>query len=362
MVPGARQVALVAAAVLILLVGTAPAAEHPTAIVTPAVETIDELLAALDPWVVSIRVERDADEKGLFDGARQRDARGATPEVVNYFQRPKGLVTGLLVDRDGHVLTTRYNVVGELRSIDVVLASGEVSPARLLGVSLPDDIALLRLETPPEFSDVHDDGPPWAKESARRPGQFVFALGRSPDPSRLTMTRGIVSAIERNAGRALQTDAELNYGNVGGPIVNLDGEIVAIASFVGHTHPQWGVNSGIGFGTRVQSIRRILPRLKKGDAVHWAFLGVKQTPGDAVRDAETKGCLVSDLQEGGAAEAAGLKGGDLILEFDETVLENFADLRRIIYSFNAFDQVVLKVRRGDEVLDVEVTLGEILLK
>jgi len=357
-----RQIALVATAALIFLVGTAPAAEHPTAVVAPAVETIDDLLAALDPWVVSIRVERDADEKGPFDGARQRGARGATPEVVNYFQRPKGLVTGLLVDRDGHILTTRYNVVGKLRSIEVVLASGEVASARLLGVSLPDDIALLRLETPPEFPDVHGDGPPWAEESSRRPGQIVFALGRSPDPSRLTMTRGIVSAIKRNAGRALQTDAELNYGNVGGPIVNLDGDVVAIAAFVGHTHPQWGVNSGIGFGTRVRSIRRILPRLKKGDVVHWAFLGVKQMPGDAARDAETKGCLISDLQEGGAAEAAGLKSGDLILEFDGTALENFADLRRIIYSFNAFDQVVLKVRRGKDVVDVKVTLGEILLQ
>ncbi len=342
----------VVAARAIAVVPVAPA----IAVLPPAPASVGALVDRASRWVVAIQVER---EKDLPPSPFQ--PRRISPEGRSAYQRPAGCVSGILLDGEGNVLTSHYNVAGQIKSLRVTLATGATFPAALVAASPQDDAALLRIERGGASLDVSP--PLWAgpanppgSASGPRAGQIIFALGRSPDPERITVTRGIVSAIGRNGGRALQTDAELNYGNSGGPIVDLDGCIVALAGFVGHTQPQWGLNSGVGFGTTAMTILDVLPRLKAGEnivAFRPAFLGIQ---GDSEKGSVAGTKVVRTVAES-AAEKAGLKPGDLILAFDGTEIYDFDHLRRLIFKRKPDDRVRLRVRRGEEILEIEALLG-----
>ena len=314
--------------------------------------TMAELIDRAEKWVVAIEVEREKDLPSNAPNVKQMPK-----EIQEYYKRPPGWVSGILVDADGHVVTSYYNVAGQVKSLKVMVAGVLVYPAKLIAKSLQDDIALLRIDRPDGEAPIPFSEPLWADASALRGGQIIFAIGRSPDPKKLTTTRGILSATGRNGGRAVQTDAELNYGNVGGPILDLDGRIVAMAAFVGHTYPQWGVNSGVGFGTTGSALLGMLPQLKKGEdfvAFRFPFIGIR---GDRSFVAQA-GAKLDLVQQDSPAAQAGLRVGDLITEFEGAAVENFDHLRRMIFTKKVGDKVKLKLRRGEETIETEVTLAE----
>jgi S1-C subfamily serine protease len=318
-------------------------------------DTVSDLVERASRWVVAIQVDRESDlelpERAVFPGF---GGRRRSPVTEAYRKRPAGYASGVLLD-GGRILTSLYNVAGTLKSIRVTLHDGQSLPARLVARSEGDDIALLQVESP-EGSPPPRSEPLWADASSARAGRMVLALGRSPDPGRVTATRGIISAIGRNGGRAFQTDAELNYGNTGGPIIDLDGRIVGIAAFIGHTQLQWGFNSGVGFGTTAATVEEVLPQLLAGKDVEQPprpVLGVQKDP--EVPDIE--GARVHSVMEGSAAARAGILPGDVITEIEGVTLHSFDHLRRIVYSRKPGEAVKLKVRRGTEVLDVEPRLG-----
>src|SRR5690606_29171203 len=234
---------------------------------------IVEVIDAVAPWVVAIKVERTKD----VDGPRVNNRR-LTREAREYFDRPNEEVTGVLVHPRGEIVTSAYNVAGEISEITVYLPDGSERKARRVAVSELDDLALLALEgDEPAVAEEDWREVPWA-EGQTRTGTFVFAVGRSPDPKHLTVTEGIISASGRNGNRSLQTDAKLNYGNVGGPLVDLEGRIVGITGSVGHIYPQWGLNSGIGLATNAATVRALVEELRKGKDYELpppAFLGVQ---------------------------------------------------------------------------------------
>jgi S1-C subfamily serine protease len=330
---------------LLLLLACAPAsagAEPP--------RTVDELVERAARSLVAVRVERTSDLP-----ASGFQPRRISPEGRSLYERPPGPVSGLLIDAEGHVVTSHYNVAGTLKSIEVITAGGETFPARLLGKSEQDDIALLRIDRGEKalpFAPLE-----WASTEALRVGSFVFALGRSPDPAKVTATRGIVSAARRNGGRAIQTDAELNYGNAGGPVIDLEGRLVAIACFVGHTNPQWGLNSGVGFGTSAATLQAMLPQLKRGEDVRAfepGFLGIQ----GGREILASGGARVDALVPGGAASAAGIVEGDVIAAIDGVTLHDFDHLRRIVFQRRPQEKLKLKVRRGEDTLELDLVLGE----
>ena len=325
--------------------------------------TVDDLVSRAGEWLVAIEVERGGD----LPPPNSQMVKALPPEMQSYYRRPKGWVSGVLVSAEGHVVTSWYNVAGEVQSIRVMLPSGELFPAKLVAKSLPDDIALLRLEGPveerqgPVLTAAHPivaqfREPLWADSSKLRPGQVVLAVGRSPDPGSLTVTRGILSAVRRNGKRAVQTDAELNYGNAGGVLLDLDGRIVAIPTFVGHTNPQWGVNSGVGLATTAESLLSILPHLQRGEdfVLEVPFLGVQDDP-EFTDDA---GAKVRFVAPGSPAAKAGLQAGDVITGFDGKAVDGFYQLRHLIFSRKVGDKVNLKVRRGGDEREIEAVLGE----
>ncbi len=316
---------------------------------------LEPIVAGVSRWAVAIEVKREEEPPGLSRLPVKSRAR-LPQDVVDYFRRPPGPASGLLLDAQGHVLTSFYNVAGVLKSIEVVLPGGDRLPARLAATDRSDDLALLQVIDPPARLEVPPV--PWADPARLRVGRVVIAIGRSPDPASPTATLGILSAIGRNGGRVFQTDAELNYGNVGGPIADLDGSILGLASFVGHTYPMWGLNSGIGFGTRADTIRQVLPRLLAGESIappERPFMGVGPSTAPAPGNA---GARIGQVEPSSAAGKGGVKVDDVIVAFDGEKVDDFTDLRKLINRRRPGDEVTLKVKRESDEIELKVRLGK----
>ncbi len=354
--------AIPALSLALLLGALAPvalSAEPKTASGAP--KTLDDLLTRVAPSVVAIDLEREEDFEGpsvanrrRFRGLPEEDRR----DLEDYFKRPAGPVTGLLLDREGHVLTTNYNVGKKAKDISIVLADGKRVDADLVARDPTDDLALLKTKEPiPEGIEVTPVR--WAPPESFETGRFVLAVGRGPDIVELTATLGIISSSMRSTRRLFQTDAALNYGNVGGPLIDLSGNVVGIAGFVGHRFPQWGLNSGIGFGIRADRIAEVLPQLKRGEDVPSPtipFLGVgpERRPGRDRGEGARVGTVVPDS----GASAGGIEPGDVIIEWDGTAVQDFTQLRFLIFQKNPGDSVDLVVRRDDKPVKLTVKLGE----
>lgn len=291
--------------------------------------------------VVAVEVERDSDPEG-------RTGSGQHGTHADYYNRPKGPTTGTVIDEGGWILTTWFNVSGKVKKITVTAWDGKEYEAELYGFDQARDIALLKID--------RKDLPvlPVAKDVKQ--GDFVVIVGRSPDKAIPTVNHGIVSATMRQKGTALQTDAELNYGNVGGPLVNLKGELVGVTSHIRPREP-WGQSGGVGFATKIAEIQKVLADLKEKKQIVEAkqpFLGVG--PGEG--NAEIEGVEVGQLVPGSPAEKAGLQVGDIIVEFDGAKITQFDELRQKIGEKKAGDEVVVKVKRkkGDGWEDKEFKL------
>lgn len=324
-----------------------------------ASRSLDAVVKGLTPRLVGLVVERKR-ERRLAPTEEQ--LRGLTDDEKKdlraYFRRPAGPASGLLIDGEGHVLTSLYNVAGEIRKIEVRLADGTTSPATVLARDVVDDLALLKLEKPIADSLTL---PPLSWGESFQTGRFVLAIGVSGEPGGTTVTLGIISAPGRNGGRMFQTDAALNYGNAGGPIVDLEGRVMGIAAFIGHFYPYWGMNSGIGFGVRADTIRKVLPVLLDGkDIVLMGrpVLGV-YPPKTTAEESEEKGARIGRVVPDSGSAAAGLEDSDVIVEFGDVIVEDFSHLRQLIMQRKPGETVPIKVRRGDKTLDLRVVLGEV---
>lgn len=299
--------------------------------------------------------------KGKFPKPKDPHGLDARPLSDNqnpaYYQRPSGPSSGVVIDAEGHVLTSWFNVnATKIERIDVTLPDGTKVQATLLGHDESKDIALLKFDpagatfTPIEWS-----------EDQLQVGSFVMALGRAPEPARGTATRGIVSAVDRldhaTNGifeHSIQFDAKTNYGNSGGPVVDLRGRLVGVVTHVRERTP-WGQNSGISFATPNYKIREVLDRLKKGEAIKrpkLPFLGV------AAAEGNTEGVVLGQVVPDTAAAEAGLKAGDTILEINKQKVASWEEFTGHIKKCKVGDAVTLTVKRGDETLTVTATLRE----
>ncbi|OHB74230.1 MAG: hypothetical protein A2Z34_00485 [Planctomycetes bacterium RBG_16_59_8] len=269
-------------------------------------------------------------------------------EAKEFRLRPTAPVSAFLISSDGLALTSYYNVAGELNGIKARLPGGKSAPAKLIGWDESKDIALIRIEGK-DFPL-----PVWAEDRSYRTGDAVYCLGKSPDPLRLTLTEGIVSSTARFLGDCIQLDAKINYGSVGGPVVNARGEVIGIASHVTNV-TDWGQSSGIGFATTWTKIRAVLDELKAGKQLKrppQPFLGVQF-------DQETTdidGVRISEVTKGSAAEKAGIQGGDIVTEINEVEVREPTDLAVEIRKFNVGDKVTLKIERGEKELELTATL------
>jgi S1-C subfamily serine protease len=254
------------------------------------------------------------------------------------------------VESSGTILTTWFNVSGKVRSIKVMLPDGRELDAQILGYNGTYDLAALKVEA---------EGLPTLKKTRLedlKTGQQLVALGRAPDGKGLTVNPGIVSAASRLAGKGIQIDSKLNYGNVGGPVVDLEGRLVAVSCKVDVKFASvYGQNSGVGFAITHDRFSNILADLKAGKNEAEArrpFLGIQYD-----QKSTKAGVELESVQAGGAAEKAGIKAHDVIVEFDGRKIGVFDDLRESILRKSPGDKVKVKVLRGEDEMEFECTLG-----
>ncbi|HLG42909.1 MAG TPA: trypsin-like peptidase domain-containing protein [Planctomycetota bacterium] len=293
--------------------------------------------AKVSPSVVAILVERSRDPEGV-------GPRGARADIAEFQNRPKGPCTGTIVSADGLIATSAFNISGEIKSISVTVAGFEKPfEGKLLGFDKEKDIALLKIEAPRELP-VLERG----DLAAVKVGNFAFLVGRAPDPASATINFGIVSALHRFGGGHLQYDAELNYGNVGGPLVDLRGRLIGIATHIRPRTP-WGQSGGVGFALKMTEFEKLLPQLKTGGkkertVQRRASLGIVMAAGPK----NMKGVMVSDLMPDSPAAKAGLKVGDVITEVESTTIEKAEDLNKALERRRPGDSVRVKALRAND--------------
>jgi serine protease Do len=274
-------------------------------------------------------------------------------------QQRQGVGSGFIIDSNGTILTN-YHVVGEAQKISVTLSDGKSYDAKVIGKDQKTDIAVIKIDADREVPAVT-----LGNSDHLEVGEWVVAIG-NPFGLDHTVTSGIVSAKGRQIGAGpydnfIQTDASINPGNSGGPLLNLRGEVVGINTAI---FSQTGGNIGIGFAIPTNSVKDLLPQLKEKGRVVRGYLGTtvqKITPeiANSLGLKENGGALVADVVQGSPAEKAGIKTGDIIVEFDRKAIKDSSDLPPVVARITPGTTVQLKVMREGKQVSLPITVGEL---
>lgn len=260
-----------------------------------------------------------------------------------------GTGSGFVIDDDGHIVTNQH-VVDGATEVGVTFQDGTEADARVVGVDASTDVALLEIEDAVDLSPL-----PLGASQELEIGDPVIAIG-SPFGLDGTLTTGVVSGLERTIQApdgfaidgVIQTDAALNQGNSGGPLLDASGRVVGINSQI---QSESGGNDGIGYAVPIETVRDIVRQLLETGEVEHAYLGV------GLSDAEGGGALV-DVAEGTPADEAGLEDGDVVVEAGGKPVETGDDLRDAVSEREPGDELELEVRRGGDTESFTVELGE----
>jgi S1-C subfamily serine protease len=289
----------------------------------------------------------------------------------------EGAGSGFLIDTQGHILTN-YHVVQGAQTIEVTLGDQSRYKAKLIGEDSRNDIALIQIDskgrklTPLSLGDSQN----------LLVGQRVLAIG-NPFGFQSTLTTGIVSSLGRTVqtsestfiDQAIQTDAAINRGNSGGPLLNSHGEVIGINSAI---YAPTGTTAGIGFAIPINTARRVAEDLITQGRVRRATLGVEGRalwPGlaEALNLSVEQGILIERVNAGGPAAQAGIRGGnksmlaglqelrtggDVLVAVDGKPITNQMDLNLLLNRARPGDTVKLTIIRDGKKMDVPVRLGE----
>jgi len=315
--------------------------------------------------------------------------RQASPAVANiltkateydFFMDPvpvEGAGSGFVIDAHGYILTN-FHVVEGAQSIEVVLGDQSRYPAKFIGADQSNDVALLKID--PKGKNLV--ALPLGDSGSLQVGQKVLAIG-NPFGFQSTLTTGVVSALGRTVrtseatfiDEAIQTDAAINRGNSGGPLINTHGEVIGINSAI---YTPSGTTAGIGFAIPISTAKNIATDLMTDGRVHRAFLGVQTLAVNAwlseALDLPVKeGLVVERVTKGGPAAAAGIQGGnrvadagmrriaiggDVIVAIDSQKVASQLDVNLALNHKRPGDNITVTVYRGGKKMDVPVKLGE----
>ena len=345
-----------------------PAAASPTAFQSSRALSVNEIYRRAAPGVVQVTATQVV----------------RTPTVDPFFgfsvpqsQSQQALGSGFVIDKAGHIVTN-YHVVAGARSVRVSFSDNESVRARVVGSDPSTDVAVLQV-------DAHAlalSPLPLGNSDAVHVGDPVVAIG-NPFGLDRTVTAGIVSALQRviqapaqqySIDHVIQTDAALNKGNSGGPLLDARGSVIGVNSQIQSGN---GGNVGVGFAVPINTVKTVAAEIiKTGHAEH-AFLGIAGqavTPSIAklFRLPASQGVLVASVQPGSAAAKAGLRagtqkvlangesyplGGDLIVSADGVPLDSIERLHDVISSKKPGDRVSLEIWRGSSKTSLDVKLG-----
>lgn len=282
----------------------------------------------------------------------KKKKNGGTEEKIS----AKEPAAGVLISPNGLVLTSAFNVTGDIRKTEVELFDGRRFPATVLGRDKRLDVALLKLVQKKSSGKKTAPLPylPLKGASDLKPGDFLTVLGVSAGGKEPSQTHGIISARDRFSSHLLQTDARLNFGNTGGPAVDLRGRFVGLAGHVGGIY-RWGQSSGVGLIAPVAEIRKVLDDLKAGRTPKRkarAFLGVAPD----LQAGDVGGLKLGGVSPKSAAAEAGLRRGDVIEHLDGKPVRGWFDLVRIIRRKKPGDKINIVFSRKGARVKIEATL------
>jgi len=294
-----------------------------------------QLYKNVSPGVVDITVQTTS--SGGFGGFGDQ---GATAEG-----------SGFEIDSNGDIVTNQHVVAGET-SITVRFQDGSTAKATLVGTDPSTDIAVVKVNV--ASSKLHPLT--FGDSSALQVGQAVAAIG-SPFGLPESLTSGIVSALGRtieapnnySISGAIQTDAAINHGNSGGPLLNSAGQVIGVNAQI---ESDGGGNEGVGFAIPSNAVKNVADTIISGGKVQHAYLGVQI--GDA---SSGQGAEISAVTSGTPADKAGLQAGDVVTQLDGTPVENADDLTAKINAHAPGDKVTLTIVRNGSTKTVDVTLG-----
>jgi serine protease Do len=328
------------------------------------------------PAVVSITVEKTVDVAPTIGSEDQSQYNnpfspfgddflrkffgGRLPQMRSprrYLERGQG--SGFIISRDGYILTNNH-VVGDVDKMTVTLQDGRTfNNAKVIGTDPGSEVALIKIEGS-DFPML-----PLGDSDKMQVGDWVIAIG-NPFGLTETVTVGVISAVGRSNVHIaayedfIQTDAAINPGNSGGPLINLDGQAIGINTAIAS---ESGGYMGIGFAIPINMARTIEEQLKKSGRVIRGYLGLLAqdvTPGMAelLKLSQPQGVIVSQVESGSPAAAAGLRTGDVILEMNGRKIESYDAFRNEVAALAPGTDVKLTVSREGKVSQVTVTLGE----
>ena len=275
-------------------------------------------------------------------------------------QEESSLGSGVIVSHEGHILTNNHVIAG-MQRIQVQLTDGRIEPAQLIGSDEATDIAVLKIEA------KNLEPLPFGDSDEVRVGQLVFAIG-NPFGLQETVTQGIVSAKGRRAiadsgVEFLQTDAAVNSGNSGGPLLNLRGQIVGINSAIYSSPEKQGAWLGISFAIPANTARRTLESLLKSGRVIRGYLGVRMSGlnreiARLLQVPDTTGVAVVEVVPDSPAEQAGLRAEDVIRSFNGRAVADPIALTSRIAEQDIGSKVELGILRGGKAFTLTATIAE----
>lgn len=321
--------------------------------------TLAPMLEEVTPAVVNISVEG------------RRVTRQRMPEAFRFFFGPntpseqtreqpfRGLGSGVIIDaKEGYVVTNNH-VINDATEITVTLKDGHQFDAGVLGRDAQTDIALLKIKNPRDLTSIQI-----GDSDNLRVGDFVVAIG-NPFGLGQTVTSGIVSALGRGGFGAdrlenfIQTDAAINSGNSGGALVDLNGNLIGInTAILGRNG-----NIGIGFAIPASMMNNLVEQILEHGEIRRGVLGVRggnlsQELADALGISRTRGAWISEILPDGAAAAAGVQAGDVIIRLNGRDIHSFPELAAKVGTMGAGREITLGILRDGEELELETKLLE----
>jgi len=340
---------------------------------------VEAVAARVTPAVVNVSVtarpssaQSDSDDDqvpGFPDGA-------LPPEFKRFFgnghgqfrmqpprdQVERGIGSGIIISPDGYIVTNNH-VAGDATQIKVTLNDRRVYPAKLVGVDKLNDLAVIKIDAK-NLTAVA-----WGDSTKLRPGQTVLAFGSPFGYFQFSVTRGIVSAVNRpnpysddprKPGAFIQTDAAINQGNSGGPLVNAHGELVGINTFIITNN---GSFAGAGFAIPSQIVKASAEAIMKDGTVHHGYLGITMndvTPENSsfFNLTDATGAIVSQVTPDSPASRAGLKNGDVLRELNGSKIVNGSALQVAVSQIAPGSDIALGILRDGKPQTINVKVGE----
>jgi serine protease Do len=320
----------------------------------------------------SLRVESTDIETAITDGVEKVSPAVVTvvatlPDQMGFFGTVSGgqsTGSGFILTSDGYIITNNH-VVDGAEKISVIFQNGEESEVQLIGTDQYSDIAVLKASGEMPATATLGDS------DLLRPGESVIAIGSPLGDFKNTVTTGVISATGRSIDTGngysmeglLQTDAAINNGNSGGPLVNLAGEVIGVNTLIVRNSSSGTTVEGLGFAIPSSSFKAIAEQLIKTGYVSRPYVGISwqtitPTLAQRYRLGAQWGVYISAIQAGSPASDAGLQRGDIITSIGGVAIDESHPYLNILFTFTPGQQVTVEYVRQNQKGSTQLTLGE----